>query len=71
MSIGIGQIIVIVLLIVVLFGKYPSISKDITTGLHNIRAFLRTASTSVEEKPKQLDHVSDKDKVEKKEKDNK
>nr|AGH24384.1 Sec-independent protein translocase component tatA/E [Reclinomonas americana ATCC 50283] len=40
MSIGIGQILVILLLVIFLFGKFPNLSKNFTDGLVNIRNVL-------------------------------
>jgi Sec-independent protein translocase protein TatA len=40
MSIGLGQILVVVLLVIFLFGKFPMLSKNFTDGLVNIRSIL-------------------------------
>nr|AGH24451.1 Sec-independent protein translocase component tatA/E [Reclinomonas americana ATCC 50284] len=40
MSVGIGQILVVLLLVVLLFGKFPNLSKNLTDGLTNIRNVL-------------------------------
>jgi Sec-independent protein translocase protein TatA len=53
MSIGIGQVLVILLLVLLFFGKYPHFLKDITTGLHNIRSLLKTSSNI--ELPKKIE----------------
>nr|YP_007890603.1 Sec-independent protein translocase component tatA/E [Histiona aroides]AGH24097.1 Sec-independent protein translocase component tatA/E [Histiona aroides] len=52
MSIGIGQLIIIILLVVVLFGKYPNISNEILNGIKNIRGLLN--NTEQKETPKQI-----------------
>lgn len=52
MSIGIGQIIIIVLLIILLFGKYPNISNELLNGIKNIRELLK--NTNQHETPKQI-----------------
>ena len=67
MSIGIGQILVIIVVVVFLFGRLPSISKDLTAGVNNIRTFIKdlspsTHENSTDEKTSQEKHLSDKKK---------
>ena len=38
MSIGIGQILLILLIIVILFGKLPNLFEDIASGIKTIKA---------------------------------
>nr|NP_044807.1 SecY-independent protein translocase component TatA [Reclinomonas americana]AAD11922.1 SecY-independent protein translocase component TatA [Reclinomonas americana] len=40
MSIGLGQILVIIIVIIFLFGRFPTLSKNLTDGLDNIRSYL-------------------------------
>lgn len=62
MSIGIGQVLVILLLGLLLFGKYPHFLKDIATGLNNVRSLLKTTSdvelsTKIEDNTRQNKHL--------------
>nr|YP_007890793.1 Sec-independent protein translocase component tatA/E [Seculamonas ecuadoriensis]AGH24488.1 Sec-independent protein translocase component tatA/E [Seculamonas ecuadoriensis] len=41
MSIGFGQILVILLLIILLFGKLPNLTQDFTKGIQQIRSLLQ------------------------------
>lgn len=50
MSIGIGQLIIILLLIIVLFGKYPNISNDILNGIKNIRELIKNPNQNEDTK---------------------
>ena len=38
MSIGIGQIIIIIIILIVLFGKLPSLFNDIVIGIKKIKS---------------------------------
>ena len=67
MSIGVGQILVIIVVVVFLFGRLPSISKDLTAGVNNIRTFIKDLSQSTPEdsthdKTLQEKHINDKKK---------
>lgn len=45
MSIGIGQIVVIIIVVLLLFGKMPSLTKDIMNGISNVRSLLISSSS--------------------------
>ena len=40
MNIGIGQILLILIVILFLFGKFPNIMKDLTSGIKNVKSSL-------------------------------
>lgn len=37
MRIGVGQILILLILIILFFGKFPKVMKDLTDGLQSIR----------------------------------
>lgn len=54
MSIGFGQIVLIIVIVVILFGKFPGLSKDLFNGLANIQTLLKEKQkTSTNEDSKQ------------------
>lgn len=61
MSIGLGQILVILLLVVFLFGKFPNLSKNFTDGLTNIRNMLdKKKEITSDNSPKKEDNTDKK-----------
>nr|AGH24317.1 Sec-independent protein translocase component tatA/E [Reclinomonas americana ATCC 50633] len=63
MSVGIGQILVVLLLVVLLFGKFPNLSKNFTDGLTNIRNVLEQKKEITSDNIKKKEDI---DKTEKK-----
>jgi Sec-independent protein translocase protein TatA len=44
MSIGFGQILVILLLVILLFGKLPNLTQDFAKGIQQIRSLLQSST---------------------------
>ena len=60
MSVGIGQILVIILVIILLFGRFPSLSKDLLTGITSLKNLISEKKESEHsEKNKLIDNNRD------------
>jgi len=59
MSIGLGQILVVLLIVVLLFGKFPNLSKYFTDGLTSIRGFLEQKKESISDDSSKKESISD------------
>ena len=55
MSIGLGQLIIIIILIIILFGKFPKLMDDLTKGINNFKK-----GVSSTEETKQISSKKDK-----------
>lgn len=51
-NIGIGQILLIILFIVLLFGNLPKLLKDLALGIKNFQSTLKEESKTEEKTPK-------------------
>ena len=67
MTIGLGQILLIILIVIVLFGKFPGLSRDLLNGITNLQNLLRNkekshldSDSSESQKTQLLDSTSDK-----------
>ena len=46
MTVGIGQILIIIIVIILLFGKFPNLSKDFLAGITSVRNLIREKKES-------------------------
>lgn len=53
MSIGLGQILVVALIFVVLFGNIPKLLKDLATGIKQFKNVLKDHESAQDNKPKE------------------
>ena len=52
MNIGIGQILLILLIVVILFGKLPNLFEDVASGIKTIKAATEDDKGKLQEKEK-------------------
>jgi len=64
MSVGFGQILVILFLLVLLFGNVPNLMKDLVNGIQYLKqAFKEEDSKAIEQKEDSIDETSSKRKA--------
>lgn len=60
MNIGIGQILLILLIVVILFGKLPNLFEDVASGIKTIKNATEEDKPKLEKENKDNFHSSDK-----------
>ena len=64
MSVGFGQILVILFLLVLLFGNVPNLMKDLVNGIQYLKqAFKEESSKEIEQKEGSVDEIPSKGKA--------
>lgn len=64
MSVGFGQVLVILFLLVLLFGNVPNLMKDLANGIQYLKqAFKEESSKEIEQKEGSIDENSSKGKA--------
>nr|YP_007890691.1 Sec-independent protein translocase component tatA/E [Jakoba libera]AGH24185.1 Sec-independent protein translocase component tatA/E [Jakoba libera] len=64
MSIGLGQLLVIVLVAFFLFGKFPTLKEDLTKGIKAIQDFIQDSTKESSQETKTMTTLQDEKKKE-------